>query len=91
MAVDVEELETPTVRIEGSSCLYVLSVVGREGLEVSVFENTNPDLRELKDAIEHALLETDQVVLLRAEAGAGAVKGWGVLEPKVFASRIPAL
>lgn len=86
VAVDVEEADTEAMRIEGESFLYVLSVVGPSGLEVSVFRNSPADRKELKEALGSAISEHAPIVLLCAEAT--ATGRWQSLDPRVFVSRL---
>ncbi len=90
VAVDIDEGGANTVRIEGASCSYVLSVVARAGLEVSVYANSRADLSELKEALATALAQKRPIVLLRAEASTGGVNRWQALEPDVFVPRLPS-
>jgi hypothetical protein len=89
VAVDIDEGGADSVKIQGASCVYVLSVVVHGGLEVSVFDNSTTDLTELKEALKTALNDRCQVVLLRADTPPGGVKRWQSLEPEIFVPRLP--
>lgn len=88
MAVDVDEVDTKTVQIVGKEYQYVLSVVGHEGLEVSVYESSRDDLAELKREIEHSLTAKSPVVLIRTDSSHSASNAWEALSPRLFAARL---
>ncbi|MGP8016126.1 MAG: hypothetical protein ACLQL8_05330 [Thermoplasmata archaeon] len=85
MAVDIEEGDAVTVKSEGVTRFYVLTVAAGHELEASVFQHTKEDLVELKNAL--SVKRT--IILLRANASLGVVKRWETLEPGVFAGRLP--
>lgn len=89
MAVDIEEGGEDTLTVEGTRGFYVLSVVGSDGLEVSVFDSSKTDLIDLRQALETVLTEKSQAVLLRTEPSANGTMRWRSLEPKPFAPRLP--
>jgi hypothetical protein len=88
VAVDIDEGDAATVQIEGSTCLYVLTVAEGQELEASVFQNTPEDLAELKVELDTAVKARRTIILLRAGTYMGAVKRWESLEPEIFARRL---
>ncbi|MGA7476125.1 MAG: hypothetical protein WBW47_02770 [Thermoplasmata archaeon] len=89
MAVDIEEGDAVTVKSEGVTRFYVLTVAAGHELEASVFQHTKEDLVELKAELKNALSVKRTIILLRANASLGVVKRWETLEPGVFAGRLP--
>ncbi|MFZ0699986.1 MAG: hypothetical protein WAN74_07365 [Thermoplasmata archaeon] len=89
MAVDIEDGNSSTVPITGTTCFYVLTVVVGKDLEMSVYTHEPADLDELRVALEEALNAKQALILLRADMPLGAGTTWQALDPGVFAKRIP--
>lgn len=89
MSVDIEEADAETAKLAGPSVFFVLSVVTGDGLEVSVYDGTPPDLAELRSALEESLGKKDQVVLLRSEATDPPGTRWSVLDPRKTLVHLP--
>lgn len=88
MAVDIDEGDAATVKIEGATCFYVLTVAAGQELEASIFHSTKEDLVELKAELKNALSAKRTIILLRANTSMGVVNRWEALEPGIFAGRL---
>lgn len=89
MSVDIDEADAETAKLGGLGIYFVLSAVTGEGLEVSVYDGSPSDLAELRAALEEALGQKHQIVLLRSEAPEAMSVRWSVLDPRKTLANLP--